>query len=77
MPDKKAKEVKVSVSFTPVKLLTYGATAAAIAGLVWAICAAIDSKEAHQAAGFFGGFFFAIFGGLVLYGLANMLSRKS
>jgi hypothetical protein len=79
MADKEEKEVKVNLSFTSEKLFTYGAIADAILGAAWAICAvATDytSTGAMRAAGFFEGLFFAVLGGLVLYGLSKILKGK-
>jgi len=73
---KEDKEVKVNLAFTSEKLFLYGAIVVAVIGLIWGICGAINSTGAHQAAGFFQGFLWAIFGGLVLYGLSLILSRK-
>jgi len=79
MADKEEKEVKVNLSFTTVKLLTYGAIVAAIAGLLWGILAAVGMEGApgsYRFALFLEGFFFAILGGCVLYGLAQIAQRK-
>jgi hypothetical protein len=79
MADKEEKEVKVNLSFTSEKLFLYGAIADAILGVAWAICAvATDytSAGAMRAAGFFEGLFFAVLGGLVLYGLSKILKGK-
>jgi hypothetical protein len=73
---KEEKEVKVNLSFTSEKLFLYGAIADAVIGFIWGICGAINSTGAHQASGFFQGLFFAVLGGLVLYGLSLILSRK-
>ena len=73
---KEEKEVKVNLSFTSEKLFVYGAIADAVVGLVWGLCGAVNSTAAGQAAGFFQGFFFAILGGLVLYGLSIILKGK-
>jgi hypothetical protein len=76
---KEEKEVKVNLSFTSEKLLTYGAIVDAVLGLVWAICAvATDytSTGAMRAAGFFEGLFFAVLGGLVIYGLSLIIKSK-
>ena len=73
---KEEKEVKVNLAFTTEKLFTYGAMADAVLGVVWAICAVIGNSGAYKAAGFFQGLFWAILGGLVLYGLSMILQRK-
>lgn len=73
---KEEKEVKVNLSFTSEKLFLYGAIAEAVLGLVWAICGAVGNSGAYKAAGFFQGIFWAILGGLVLYGLSLILQRK-
>jgi hypothetical protein len=77
MADKEEKEVKVNLAFTSAKLFLYGAIVDAVAGLLWAILAAAGSSEgAFRAAGFFQGFFFTVLGGLVLYGLAQIVKSK-
>lgn len=77
MSNKEVKEVKVNLSFTSEKLFLYGAILDAVVGFLWAIlAAAADSQGAYKAAGFFQGFFFAVLGGLVLYGLYLILQRK-
>jgi len=80
MADKEEKEVKVNLSFTSEKLLLYGAIADAVFGVCWAICAVAqggyDSLGAMRAAGFFQGLFFAVLGGLVLYGLSLIVKSK-
>ena len=79
MADKEEKEVKVNLAFTSVKLLTYGAIAAAIIGLLWGILAAVGMDGApgsYRFALFLEGFFFAIFGGGTLYGLSLIIQRK-
>ncbi|HUV53239.1 MAG TPA: hypothetical protein VMW64_09235 [Dehalococcoidia bacterium] len=77
MSNKEVKEVKVNLSFTSEKLFLYGAILDAVVGFLWAIlAAATDSQGAYKAAGFFQGFFFAVLGGLVLYGLYLILQRK-
>ena len=76
---KEEKEVKVNLSFTSEKLFTYGAIAAAIAGLLWGILAAVGMEGApgsYRFALFLEGFFFAIFGSLVLYGLSQIIKSK-
>jgi hypothetical protein len=74
---KEEKEVKVNLSFTSEKLFLYGAILDAVVGFLWAIlAAAADSQGAYKAAGFFQGFFFAILGGLVLYGLSQIIKSK-
>jgi len=73
---KEEKEVKVNLSFTSEKLFLYGAIAEAVLGLVWGICGAVGNSGAAKAGGFFQGLFWAILGGLVLYGLSLILSRK-
>jgi hypothetical protein len=80
MSEKKAeKEVKVNLAFTPEKLFFYGAIVDAVLGLVWAICAVatdFTSTGAMRAAGFFEGLFFAVLGGLVIYGLSLIIKSK-
>jgi len=76
---KEEKEVKVNLSFTSEKLFTYGAIAAAIAGLLWGILAAVGMEGApgsYRFALFLEGFFFGILGGLVLYGLSQIIKSK-
>ena len=73
---KEEKEVKVNLSFTSEKLFVYGAIVDAVAGLIWGICAAVGNSGAAKAAGFFEGLFFAVLGGLVLYGLSIILKGK-
>jgi hypothetical protein len=73
---KEEKEVKVNLSFTSEKLFTYGAILDAVVGLLWAICATTTSTDGYKAAAFFQGFFFAVLGGLVLYGLSKILKGK-
>lgn len=73
---KEEKEVKVNLSFTSEKLFVYGAIADAVLGVIWGICAAVGNSGAAKAGGFFQGLFWAILGGLVLYGLSLILSRK-
>jgi hypothetical protein len=76
---KEDKEVRVNLAFTTVKLLTYGAIAAAIVGLLWGILAAVGMEGApgsYRFSLFLEGFFFAIFGGLVLFGLSQIAQRK-
>ena len=76
MADKEVKEVKVNLSFTSEKLFLYGAILDAVVGLLWAICATTNSIDGQRAAAFFHGFFFAVLGGLVLYGLSKILKGK-
>lgn len=77
MADKGEKEVKVNLAFTSEKLFLYGAILDAVVGLLWAILAAAGSSEgAYRASGFFQGFFFAVLGGLVLYGLSLIIKNK-
>jgi len=76
---KEEKEVKVNLSFTSEKLFLYGAIADAVLGVAWAICGVAQSGTsmgALRAAGFFEGLFFAVLGGLVLYGLSQVLKGK-
>jgi hypothetical protein len=76
---KEEKEVKVNLSFTTVKLLTYGAIAAAIIGLLWGILAAVGLEGMSGSYRFsqcLQGIFFGIFGGCVLYGLSQIAQRK-
>ncbi len=76
---KEEKEVKVNLSFTSEKLFLYGAIADAVLGVVWAICAVAESgtsEGAYRAAGFFQGLFFAVLGGLVIYGLSQIIKSK-
>ena len=79
MPEEEKKEVRVNIKFTTVKLLTYGAIAAAIIGLLWGILAAVGLEGApgsYKFAAFLQGLFFAVLGGCVLYGLSEIVSRK-
>jgi hypothetical protein len=77
---KEEKEVKVNLSFTSEKLFVYGAIVDAVLGVIWAICAVAEggygSGGAYRAAGFFQGLFFAVLGGLVLYGLSLIVKSK-
>jgi uncharacterized membrane protein len=76
---KEEKQVKVNLSVTSEKLFTYGAIAAAIIGLLWGILAAVGMEGApgsYRFALFLEGFFFAIFGSLVLYGLSQIIKSK-
>jgi len=76
---KEEKEVKVNLSFTSEKLFLYGAIADAVLGVVWAICGVAEggtSLGAYRAAAFFQGLFFAVLGGLVLYGLSQIIKSK-
>jgi hypothetical protein len=76
---KEEKEVKVNLSFTSEKLFLYGAIADAVLGAIWAICAVAEGGYyggAYRAAGFFEGLFFAVLGGLVLYGLSLIIKSK-
>jgi hypothetical protein len=73
---KEEKQVKVNLSFTSEKLFTYGAIAAAVLGLVLGICGAVGNSGAAKAGGFFWGIFWAILGGLVLYGLSQIVKSK-
>ena len=78
MPEKEEKEVKVNLSFTHEKLFVYGAIADAVLGFIWAITAAVaDTGGDVRAAGFFQGLFFAVLGGLVLYGFSQILKSKA
>ena len=73
------KEVKVNVQFTVVKLLNYGAIAAVVIGLLWGIIAAVGYEGmpgSFKFAQFLQGLFFAVFGGAVLAGLGELVSRK-
>jgi hypothetical protein len=73
------KEVKVNVQFTVVKLLNYGAIAAVAIGLLWGILAAAGADYASgtfRFSAFLQGLFFAVFGGAVLAGLGELVSRK-
>ena len=73
------KEVQVNVRFTTIKLLNYGAIAAVIIGLLWGIFAAVgrDYQAATEKIGYFlEGLFFGVFGGAVLAGLGELVSRK-
>ncbi len=79
MADKEEKEVKVNLAFTSVKLLTYGAIAVAIVGLLWGILAAVGLEGmsgSYRFAQFLQGFLFGIFGGGTLYGLSLIIQRK-
>jgi len=76
---KEEKEVKVNLSFTSEKLFLYGAIADAVLGVAWAICGVAqsgDSLAPYRAAAFFQGLFFAVLGGLVLYGLSQIIKGK-
>jgi hypothetical protein len=81
---KEEKEVKVNLSFTSEKLFLYGAIADAVLGVLWAICAVANGGwgvyggggGASRAAGFFEGLFYAVLGGLVLYGLSLIIKSK-
>jgi hypothetical protein len=73
------KQVKVNVQFTVVKLLNYGAIAAAVIGLLWGIFAAVGYEGmpgTFRFAGFLEGLFFGVFGGAVLAGLGELVSSK-
>jgi hypothetical protein len=73
------KQVKVNVQFTVVKLLNYGAIAAAVIGILWGIIAAVGADYAsgtYKFAAFLQGLFFGIFGGGVLAGLGELLGSK-
>ncbi|MGB2583391.1 MAG: hypothetical protein WBC11_07000 [Dehalococcoidia bacterium] len=73
------KEVQVNVRFTTIKLLNYGAIAAVIIGLLWGIFAAVGSEyqAGPEKIGYFlEGLFFGVFGGAVLAGLGELVSRK-
>ena len=75
----KEKEVKVNVKFTVVKMLNYGAIAAVAIGLLWGILAAVGWEGAPGSlrySEFLQGLFFAVFGGAVLAGLGELVSRK-
>jgi hypothetical protein len=77
--EKEVKEVKVNLSFTTEKLFLYGAITAAIAGLLWGILASVGMEGApgsYRFALFLEGFFFAVLGGLVLYGLSKIVKGK-
>ncbi|MGB2855442.1 MAG: hypothetical protein WBC61_02180 [Dehalococcoidia bacterium] len=73
------KEVQVNVRFTTIKLLNYGAIAAVIIGLLWGIFAAVGWEGApgtFKFSAFLEGLFFGVFGGAVLAGLSELVSRK-
>ena len=73
------KEVEVRVRFTTIKLLNYGAIAAVIIGLLWGIFAAVGWTGAPgtlKFSAFLEGTFFGVFGGAVLAGLSELVSRK-
>jgi len=73
------KQVHVNVKFTVVKLLNYGAIAAAVIGLLWGIFAAVGTDYATGTAKFalfLQGLFFGVFGGAVLAGLGELVSSK-
>lgn len=73
------KEVEVKVRFTTIKLLNYGAIAAVIIGLLWGIFAAAGADYApgtFRFSAFLQGLFFGVFGGAVLAGLGELVSRK-
>ena len=76
---KEEKEVKVNLSFTSEKLFLYGAIAVVIIGLLWGILAAVGLEGMSGSYRFsqcLQGFFFGIFGGLVLYGLSQIIKNK-
>ena len=73
------KQVNVNVRFTVVKLLNYGAIAAAVIGLLWGIFGAVGFEGApgtYRFAEFLQGLFFGLFGGAVLAGLGELVSSK-
>jgi len=73
------KQVHVNVQFTVVKLLSYGAVAALIIGLLWGIFAAVGPQAypgTLRFAGFLEGLFYGIFGGGVLAGLSELIASK-
>ncbi|HEY49069.1 MAG TPA: hypothetical protein G4O13_03405 [Dehalococcoidia bacterium] len=78
--EKKMEEEKeVTFKFTVLKLLKWGAIAAVIVGLLWGILAAVGWEGASGSlrfSEFLQGLFFAILGGGVLAGLAEILERK-
>ncbi len=79
MADKEEKEVKVNLSFTPEKLFLYGAIVDAVLGVIWAICGVAGdygTGGAFKASLFFQGLFFAVLGGLVIYGLSLIIKSK-
>ena len=80
MEEKKAGEEKQFMfQYTILKLLKWGAPAAVIIGLLWGILAAVGWEGASGSlrfAEFLQGLFFAILGGGVLAGLAEILERK-
>jgi hypothetical protein len=71
---KEGKEVKLS--FTADNLFVYGAIVDAVLGVVWAICGCFDSMDAFKAYNVFQGLFFAVLGGLVIYGLGKIVKSK-
>jgi len=75
---KEGKEVKLS--FTADNLFVYGAIVDAVFAVVWAICEIAtdygDPEAGMKAAGFFQAMFFAVLGGLVLYGLGKIVKSK-
>ena len=75
---KEEKEVKVNLSFTSEKLFLYGAIARRRRRLALGHsgAAARLGGSRYKAAGFFQGFFFAVLGGLVLYGLSQIVKSK-
>ncbi len=73
------EEKEVHVKFTIIKILNYGAIAVAIIGLLWGIFAAVGYEGApgtYKFASFLQGLFFGAFGGAVLAGLGELVSRK-
>ena len=73
---KEGKEVKVNLSLTSNNLFTYGAIVDAVLGVVWAICGCFSSVDAFKAYNVFQGLFFAVLGGLVIYGLSQIIKSK-
>lgn len=74
------QEKEVKLKFTAVKVLNYGAIAAVVVGLLWGILGAAGLPEGYSGtykfAAFLQGLFFAIVGGAILVGLAEIVSRK-
>jgi hypothetical protein len=73
------KQVNVNVRFTVIKLLNYGAIAAAVIGILWGIFAAVGADYAsgtYKFGAFLEGLFFGVFGGAVLAGLGELVSSK-
>jgi len=73
------EEKEVKVKFDIIKILNYGAIAAVVLGIIWGIFAAVGNEfqaGPEKAGYFFEGLFFGVFGGAVLAGLGELISRK-